>query len=412
MTREQSANRRSAWQNIVALLLLIVMSLALAACGGVPGQEEATATAPVIPTNEGEGNSTPVASPTLAGEEGENATATEVAASTETPAAPTETAAASPSPAGNEENGGGPGTATPTAAAQPTESANTPEAPATAVAPGSDLQPIDSRETAFNVLASYYDAINRKEYERAYGYWRNPQQSFDSFVSGFAETASVSVAVQTPYFGGAAAGNRFAAMPVVLMAVHDDGSRHNFAGCVVAWSPSEGVVEPEQVEWALDRFTIAESTSTDAAVIDGLCADEAEMTGGSFDLVDGPVLLIGSYYNAIDLGDFERAYSYWQAPAQSFEDFAQGFANLDSVTVIAGMPYRREGAAGSIYAEVPVLVLATNNDGSEESYAGCFVAQGTNLGPEEAEQGWSLRDANLQAVTSTDLAQLATLCTG
>jgi hypothetical protein len=356
----------------------------------------------VIPTTDNSGESTPVASPTLAGEQEEGAT--------ETPTAAAETPAASPSPDGETE----PGTATPTAATLPTETVDEPQETATgdATAPENNLQPIDSRETAFSVLASYYDAIDRGEYERAYGYLRDPQQSLESFAAGFAETASVSVAVEAPYYGGAAAGSHWAAMPVVLMAVHDDGSRHNFAGCAVAWSPSEGVVEPEQVQWALDRFTIEESTSTDAAIINGLCADEADMSSRPFDLADGPVLLIGSYYNAIDLGDFERAYGYWQAPAQSFEEFEQGFANLDSVTVIAGLPYRREGAAGSLYAEVPVLVLATNNDGSEESYAGCFVAQGTNLGPQEAEQGWSLRDANLQAVTSTDLTQLATVCTG
>ena len=46
-----------------------------------------------------------------------------------------------------------------------------------------------------------------------------------------------------------------------------------------------------------------------------------------------PVSLIGAYYNAISLGEYDRAYAYWeQAPGnQTAAQFAAGFADTAAV---------------------------------------------------------------------------------
>ena len=87
----------------------------------------------------------------------------------------------------------------------------------------------------------------------------------------------------------------------------------------------------------------------------------------------GPAALVRSLYNAIDRGEFVRAWSYFsEPPAPSVEAYAQGYADTESVELTIGTP-RTEGTAGSIYHEVPVAVLAHRTDGSSRTFAGCYT---------------------------------------
>jgi len=54
---------------------------------------------------------------------------------------------------------------------------------------------VDDRSTAVSVIQSYYNAITRKEYVRAYSYYEDGQgvDPFDKFHPGYANTASVTV---------------------------------------------------------------------------------------------------------------------------------------------------------------------------------------------------------------------------
>ena len=40
-------------------------------------------------------------------------------------------------------------------------------------------------DSALNTLSSYYNAINGKDYTRAFGYWKTPIDSFENFVKGY-----------------------------------------------------------------------------------------------------------------------------------------------------------------------------------------------------------------------------------
>ncbi|HVO70132.1 MAG TPA: hypothetical protein VMT24_08805, partial [Aggregatilineaceae bacterium] len=88
----------------------------------------------------------------------------------------------------------------------------------------------------------------------------------------------------------------------------------------------------------------------------------AAQTTYPFDVRDQPLFLIASYYNALALRDYARAYSYWEGHAPSgatFEQFVQGFAGVQTIHALARLPVAMDGAAGTIHAEVPVVVLAT-----------------------------------------------------
>ncbi|HWK65572.1 MAG TPA: DUF1176 domain-containing protein [Rhizobiaceae bacterium] len=89
--------------------------------------------------------------------------------------------------------------------------------------------------------------------------------------------------------------------------------------------------------------------------------------------------LVRSLYNAIDRREYGRAWSYFgeKKPAKDFETFAKGFANTGRVDIETG-PVSSEGAAGSIFFQVPVAIKATADDGKESVFAGCYTARLAN----------------------------------
>ncbi len=131
----------------------------------------------------------------------------------------------------------------------------------------------DDRSDPVGLLASYYNAINRQEYRRAWEYWDNPPvSSYDDFVHGYAETASVFLVVSPPTFFEGAAGSAYTSIPTMLIATHLDGSRHVFVGCYVTRRAN---IAPDIDEgWSLYSATIAASpgNSTDAALLAQACA--------------------------------------------------------------------------------------------------------------------------------------------
>jgi hypothetical protein len=91
---------------------------------------------------------------------------------------------------------------------------------------------LDDRSTAQSVIASFYNAIDRKEYARAWSYYQDGEgvPAFDDFLTGYESTESVAVTFGETAEEGAA-GSIFYTLPVSLDAV-DAGGRHSyFAGC-------------------------------------------------------------------------------------------------------------------------------------------------------------------------------------
>lgn len=112
---------------------------------------------------------------------------------------------------------------------------------------------------------------------------------------------------------------------------------------------------------------------------------------------------IRAYYAAIDAGEFARAYRLWnhdgEASGQSFAQFRQGFAATRSTRVTISGPVESEGAAGSIYATVPVEVEAVLKDGRRQRFAGEYVLRRVNdvPGATEEQLNWHIESASLHA---------------
>ena len=145
-------------------------------------------------------------------------------------------------------------------------------------------------------------------------------------------------------------------------------------------------------------------------------APAAAQTTGAFDVRDHPIYLLASYYNAIALQDYARAASYWSSgvPAGlSYQQFVQGFADVQTVRALARLPVVMDAAAGTAHAEVPVVVLTTLKSGGSQIFAGCFhlVQYNVPVGdPGVVDPNWHLDSAVLQPATSVDFLQATNAC--
>jgi hypothetical protein len=94
-------------------------------------------------------------------------------------------------------------------------------------------QYVDNRSVGEQVIRSYYNAVNRKEYARAYGYWEAGAPGlapFATFAAGYANTKSVALSTR-PGTTDVGAGQLYYSVPAVVTASNTDGSTTIFSGC-------------------------------------------------------------------------------------------------------------------------------------------------------------------------------------
>jgi hypothetical protein len=100
---------------------------------------------------------------------------------------------------------------------------------------------LDDRSDAEAVVKSFYNAINRREFSRAWSYFgeSKPSANFESFVTGFEDTKSVRVVTGEPGAEGAA-GSTYFNVPVAIAATGADDTERVFAGCYTARLANSG----------------------------------------------------------------------------------------------------------------------------------------------------------------------------
>jgi len=102
----------------------------------------------------------------------------------------------------------------------------------------------DDRSTPQALMESYYNAINRKEYARAYSYYSEEgrEPDFKVFVKGYEKTKSVKVAVRKtdPDPG---AGQIYWSLPIAIESESDDGKKEVYTGCYTIRLTNPGMQE-------------------------------------------------------------------------------------------------------------------------------------------------------------------------
>lgn len=90
---------------------------------------------------------------------------------------------------------------------------------------------LDDRSNPEAVVSSYYNAIDRREFARAYSYFgKGTAPAYDAWVEGYADTENVTVSFGQVVSEGAA-GSVYYTLPVTLDVKRTDDKRARFAGC-------------------------------------------------------------------------------------------------------------------------------------------------------------------------------------
>ncbi len=331
--------------------------------------------------------------------------------------------------------------ASPSAAGSSTSTSGATTVPASSATPGTGVMPadyLDDRSSATEVVHSFYNAINMQQYARAYSYWEPGSPNvppFDQFQQGYATTTHVDVTFGT-VGSGVAAGNLYFMVPVELNSTTSDKGSQTFVGCYTLHlgQPANQTVPPYH-PMAIQKGDIVQADSG-ANVTDLLakaCPSQPDMGQGGMatgkpesigsdvyldDRSDGAEV-VRSYYNAINRSEYARAYSYWESnlPASTlapFDQFQQGYANTKGVKLTIGN-VTTDAGAGQRYTSVPVTIVASMNDGSTQTYVGCYV---THLAVPEIQTSPPFQPMSLMRATVNKVANnadtnsmMATVCT-
>jgi hypothetical protein len=287
----------------------------------------------------------------------------------------------------------------PTAAATPQPTDTPAPLPTATVAsvpyPALADQYIDDRSTASQVIVSYYNAIDRHEYLRAYSYWDDPTNSvgsYSAFAAGYADTASVDL-VFGPISGDPGMSQVYYTVPVVLKVTRTDASHVVFGACYIVHETTPDVYGAPPFgpigiyQGSAQPASLGDSDST---ILAAACSGAS--TGGNppisaystnldisrdnfLDNRSGPIETVSSFLNALNLQQYVRAYYYFQTPATfpgPYDPWAAGYSNTEAITVTFGT-VQSEGAAGSLYYKVPLATHVTTTSSATQTFVGCYT---------------------------------------
>jgi hypothetical protein len=128
--------------------------------------------------------------------------------------------------------------------------------------------------------------------------------------------------------------------------------------------------------------------------------------------------VIVSLYNAINRGEYLRAYSYWDDPAITLGDFnayASGYQDTASVSLVFGQ-ITGDAGMSQVYYSIPVILKATAGNGNRTNYAACYVVHETSPdvygAPPFAPMGIYQGSATIADLHASDASVLSTACNG
>ena len=115
-----------------------------------------------------------------------------------------------------------------------------------------------------------------------------------------------------------------------------------------------------------------------------------------------PVQLIRNYYRWINQKKYAGAFAIWEmredgtaANGQTFEKFKSGFSDTSAVSVEIGEPGEIEGAAGSNYIEIPVIISAISTSGHLQKFEGTYTMRSSNMADDTS---WYIYSAKVKKV--------------
>jgi hypothetical protein len=102
---------------------------------------------------------------------------------------------------------------------------------------------LDNRSGPVEVISSLENALNRKEYVRAYSYWQNPGTlpgPFDAYAAGFSDTDTITATFGAPTTD-AGAGQIYGKVPVALKVRTVSATTQTWVGCYTLHLSQPGI---------------------------------------------------------------------------------------------------------------------------------------------------------------------------
>lgn len=146
-----------------------------------------------------------------------------------------------------------------------------------------------------------------------------------------------------------------------------------------------------------DTATIVEERPVRIALRKG---DGWRITGFVW-LEQSPVDVLQRYYDAVNAGDYATAYSLWadsgRASGKTLAEFTAGYAQTARTELSIAGEVRIEGAAGTHYATVPVVINAELRDGTRQRFAGTYTLRRSLVdGATPEQRSWRIRSAEIR----------------
>lgn len=115
-----------------------------------------------------------------------------------------------------------------------------------------------------------------------------------------------------------------------------------------------------------------------------------------------PVDRLRAYFSFLSSHRYADAFSIWEkqddthsANGQTLKSFAAGFKLTKHIVASIGTPGDAEGAAGSIFVEVPVTIEAVLIGGKKQVFKGTYVMRSSNMAD---DHNWYIYRATMKQV--------------
>ncbi len=271
-----------------------------------------------------------------------------------------------------------------------------------------------------SLIGSYYNAITLMDYPRAYSYWESApgNRTEAQFAAGFSDTLSAQVLVQLPIFEDAGAGNVHASIPTLLIANRKNGTQAYYTGCFITHKtnvPVGNATEPDP-NWYLQSATLKQQSTLNLTALATACAQPVSLMDGTVPLSQlDPLQTVASYFTALATG--QVATTYWEDPNNDvvYQTYGKELTHQVSLDLYVNPVIDAEGAAGSVYAMVPALVVLNTPDNSHMYLTGCYTLRKSNIpvgNATEPDPNWHFYNAAIGELGTDVSAAIATVAQG
>ncbi len=256
------------------------------------------------------------------------------------------------------------------------------------------------------MLIDYYNNINSRRFDLAYGQWTSPPQTYANFAAGYADTSFVSA-----YFGGFQPGYTTGVqgrVPGVLIGYHTDGSAAAYSGCYdLQYVPGTTGVAQWRITGAdFQPLGTIPYGDTITQALDRWCYGGTTANG----VYTSPQAMLVDYFSAVNLGDYPAAYALWTQPRQTYANFVAGWATTSETVMFYGAYQYGGGYNAPEFGRVPVVLLGYHTDGSLAAYRGCIGV--AYSGYTTARWGlWNAYLTTLPTTTTPDAASITAALT-